>query len=134
MDRHGTDMFRMFPIQFFAVLTTKLGSAIPKLGNAYSPAALQTRKFSYGRRIDRSFYPIIIDTMMVCIPPARIAAISLGTTSRCKFFAANSTFHKTFMFLSPVIRRTIYTDRKRSEIKACQKGQYMPTLSSIISI
>ena len=103
MNGFGTYMFRMFPIQFFTMLGAKLGTTVSGIGDAYAFAALQTGKFPYGRRIGRPFYPIVIDAMMICIPSTGIAAISLRTTGRSKFFVANSTFHQITMFLSPAI-------------------------------
>ena len=48
---------------------------------------------------------------MICIPSTGIAAISLRTTGRSKFFAANSTFHKITMFLSRQYYEYLYVYR-----------------------
>lgn len=93
MNGFGTYMFRMFPVQFFAMLRAKFGTAVSRIGDAYAFAALQTGKFPYGRRICQPFYPIVIDAMVVGIPPTGIAAVSLGNAGRCKLFTTNSTFH-----------------------------------------
>lgn len=127
MNGFGTYMFRMFPVQFFAMLRAKFSTTISRLRNAHSLAALQARKFPYGRRIGRPFYPIIIDGMVICIPSTGIAAVSLGNAGRCKLFTTNSTFHTGISCSCRSIRRPAC-------IQARKKGQYILTLSCTISI
>ena len=59
----------------------------------------QTRKFLYNGSIKRPFDTIVIDSMVIGIPPAGISSVSLGNTGRGKFFAANSTFHTNMVML-----------------------------------
>ena len=49
--------------------------------------------------MEKAFRTVVIDSMVIGIPPAGISAVSLGNASRGKFFAANSTFHTNMVML-----------------------------------
>ena len=94
-------MLRMLPIQLFTMLRTELGTTIPRIRDAYSFAALQADKLPYCRRMGGAFQPVVIDAMVIGIPPTGIAAIPWGNAGGRKFLATNSTFHtNTTMLLS----------------------------------
>ena len=81
------------------MLRTEFCTAISAVCYPHVFTTPQTSKFSYNRSIKRAFYTVVINTVMIRIPPAGISAVPLRNARRCKFFAANNAFHTNMVML-----------------------------------
>ena len=91
----GSDVFRMFPVQPFAMRRAKLRPSIRRFGDSYEASAFQAAKGAQG-----FFFPrrttVVVDAMPMSITAAVGAAVFLRDSACFKFFAANRAFSLSF--------------------------------------
>lgn len=91
----GFDVFRMFPVQPFAVGRAKLRPPIRRFSDSYQASAPQaaegTQSFFFPRRT-----AVVVDAVPMSITAAVGAAVFLRDSACFKFFAANRAFSLSF--------------------------------------
>ena len=91
----GFDVFRMFPVQPFAMSRAKLRPPVRRLRDPYESSAFQAAEGTQG-----FFFPrrtaVVVDAVPVRITAAVGAAVFLRDSACFKFFAANRAFSLSF--------------------------------------